>query len=257
MTVTSIASPPLADVLGAVLRTSDDTGAELITKELGRRFGAGGTTAAGVAVIRDDLAADGLPVSLLHAVDGSGLDRSDRATCPLIVAALTRAGPTSDLAVHPAGGGQVRHLVPSHGQHPRRRPGHRQDRHPRRRVRPQWLRPPPGRSPCPSDPPSPPPPPTPPNPAPRARPAPHRPRPALQRPRPSAPTTPTSAPPTTPAPPAGPVYSRSPLVFSLIQNGVANSTGVAIGDQIGVALAAYPSGPDPSTLGPLPVTPAR
>lgn len=88
--ITSIDSPPLSEILQTILRASDDTGAELITKELGARFGDGGTTAAGVAVIRAVLAADGLPVSQLQAADGSGLDRSDRVTCRLILDDLTR-----------------------------------------------------------------------------------------------------------------------------------------------------------------------
>jgi D-alanyl-D-alanine carboxypeptidase/D-alanyl-D-alanine-endopeptidase (penicillin-binding protein 4) len=98
VTITSVQSAPMSEVVGEVLDESDDTGAELLTKELGLRFDGGGTTAAGVAVIRADMAADGLPVDQLHLVDGSGLDTSDRATCQLLVATLDRAGPTSTLA---------------------------------------------------------------------------------------------------------------------------------------------------------------
>jgi D-alanyl-D-alanine carboxypeptidase/D-alanyl-D-alanine-endopeptidase (penicillin-binding protein 4) len=255
VTVTSIASPPLADVLGAVLRTSDDTGAELITKELGRRFGTGGTTAAGVAVIRDDLAADGLPVSLLHAVDGSGLDRSDRATCPLIEAALTRAGPTGDLASTLPVAGKTGTLF-------------------RRMVNTPAA----GRviaktgtlddvsalsgfvmasgAPLPVGPPLDTPASTAPEPNAPAPPGNAAPSTTAAPPSTGAPST--AVPSTGPAPPGGPTSVRSPLVFSLIQNGVPSSTtGAAIGDQIGVALAAYPSGPEPATLGPLPVTPSR
>jgi D-alanyl-D-alanine carboxypeptidase/D-alanyl-D-alanine-endopeptidase (penicillin-binding protein 4) len=95
--VTSIASAPLAKVVDAVLRVSDDTGAELLTKLLGKRFGAGGSTVAGVAVIRADLAADGLPVGELHAADGSGLDRDDRVTCALMDADLRHVGTSGPL----------------------------------------------------------------------------------------------------------------------------------------------------------------
>jgi PBP4 family serine-type D-alanyl-D-alanine carboxypeptidase len=79
-------------VLGEILRESDDTGAELLVKELGVRFGGAGTTAAGLAVIQADLAADGLPLASLHMVDGSGLAPSDRVTCALVDALLTREG---------------------------------------------------------------------------------------------------------------------------------------------------------------------
>jgi D-alanyl-D-alanine carboxypeptidase/D-alanyl-D-alanine-endopeptidase (penicillin-binding protein 4) len=225
-TVTSIDSPLLTNVLGAVLRTSDDTGAELITKELGRRFGAGGTTAAGVAVIRDDLTADGLPVGLLHAVDGSGLDRSDRATCPLVVDALTRAGPAGDLAstlpVAGRTGTLTRRMVntPATGR-VIAKTGTLDDVS---ALSGFVLAP---GTPLPTG--------------------------------PAVTTTPTlvpGAPPTTLPAPGPATYSGSPLIFSLIQNGVPAATaGDAIADQIGVALATYPSGPNPATLGPLPPFP--
>ncbi|MDQ2726259.1 MAG: D-alanyl-D-alanine carboxypeptidase [Actinomycetota bacterium] len=235
VTVTSIASPPLADVLGAVLRTSDDTGAELITKELGRRFGTGGgTTVAGVAVVRADLAADGLPIAQLQAVDGSGLDRSDRASCPLVVAALTRAGSTSDLAstlpVAGRTGTLFRRMVntPAAGR-VIAKTGTLDDVS---ALSGFVLAP---GTPLPAGPPLTTPP-----------------IPVAPTTTPPIPVAPTTSPSTTPGPAA---YSRSPLTFSLIQNGVpAYTTGEVIGDQIGVALAAYPSGPDPAMLGPLPVT---
>ncbi|MGI8493658.1 MAG: D-alanyl-D-alanine carboxypeptidase/D-alanyl-D-alanine endopeptidase [Acidimicrobiales bacterium] len=96
--ITSIDSAPLNQVVGVILRSSDDTGTELLTKELGHRFGGAGTTAAGLSVIKADLAADGLPMTGFAAVDGSGLDRSDRVTCALLAADLARSGPSSVLA---------------------------------------------------------------------------------------------------------------------------------------------------------------
>jgi D-alanyl-D-alanine carboxypeptidase/D-alanyl-D-alanine-endopeptidase (penicillin-binding protein 4) len=98
-TITSMPSPPMSDLLAeAVLRQSDNDGAELITKEIGRQVAGAPTTLAGVAAIRADLQADGLPVDQLSAVDGSGLDRSDRASCQLVMAALQRSGPDGLLA---------------------------------------------------------------------------------------------------------------------------------------------------------------
>jgi D-alanyl-D-alanine carboxypeptidase/D-alanyl-D-alanine-endopeptidase (penicillin-binding protein 4) len=94
--VASLPSAPLAQVVGEVLRQSDNDGAELFTKELGRLAGSP-TTAAGVAVIRADLAAAGLPVDQLSMVDGSGLDRSDQASCQLLVDVLQRSGPDGPL----------------------------------------------------------------------------------------------------------------------------------------------------------------
>jgi serine-type D-Ala-D-Ala carboxypeptidase/endopeptidase (penicillin-binding protein 4) len=96
--VTSIASAPIGQEIDQMLNVSDDTAAELFTKELGYKQSGSGTTAAGTAAIRADLAADGLPVTQLVNVDGSGLDRGDRASCDLIVDALRRAGTTGVIA---------------------------------------------------------------------------------------------------------------------------------------------------------------
>jgi D-alanyl-D-alanine carboxypeptidase/D-alanyl-D-alanine-endopeptidase (penicillin-binding protein 4) len=98
VTVASMSSLSVADSVAEILRQSDNTGAELLTKELGVRFGGAPTTAAGVAVIRQDLRGHGLPVDQLVAVDGSGLDRADRATCQLVLDALVRGGSSGPLA---------------------------------------------------------------------------------------------------------------------------------------------------------------
>jgi D-alanyl-D-alanine carboxypeptidase/D-alanyl-D-alanine-endopeptidase (penicillin-binding protein 4) len=90
--LTSIASPPLGEEVDAMLSVSDNTAAELFTKELGFEATGTGTTAAGIAAIRADLAADRLPVSQLVMDDGSGLDRGDRVTCSLLVADLQHLG---------------------------------------------------------------------------------------------------------------------------------------------------------------------
>jgi serine-type D-Ala-D-Ala carboxypeptidase/endopeptidase (penicillin-binding protein 4) len=96
--VTSMPSLTFADTVAEILRQSDNTGAELLTKELGLRFGGAPSTAAGVSVIRQDLQAQGLPAGQMTAVDGSGLDRSDRATCQLVLDALVRDGAKGPLA---------------------------------------------------------------------------------------------------------------------------------------------------------------
>lgn len=90
--VASVASPTIGRIVGQVLRVSDDTGAEVLTKLLGARFGAGGTTTDGVAVIRADLVAHGIGVRALHQLDGSGLDTGDRVTCSLVASVLARSG---------------------------------------------------------------------------------------------------------------------------------------------------------------------
>jgi D-alanyl-D-alanine carboxypeptidase/D-alanyl-D-alanine-endopeptidase (penicillin-binding protein 4) len=90
--LTSVASLPLGVEVDVMLSLSDNTAAELFTKELGLQAAGAGTTAAGVATIRADLAADRLPVAQLVINDGSGLDRSDRVSCSLLVADLQHLG---------------------------------------------------------------------------------------------------------------------------------------------------------------------
>ncbi|MEO7836309.1 MAG: D-alanyl-D-alanine carboxypeptidase/D-alanyl-D-alanine-endopeptidase [Acidimicrobiales bacterium] len=97
-TVARVASATVGDLVRQMLRESDNLTAELLVKELGRRFAGAGTTTAGVRVVRETLASAALPVEQLAAVDGSGLDRSDRASCTLLMAALDAAGPGGPIA---------------------------------------------------------------------------------------------------------------------------------------------------------------
>jgi D-alanyl-D-alanine carboxypeptidase/D-alanyl-D-alanine-endopeptidase (penicillin-binding protein 4) len=84
--VTSIASPPMSQLVALTARPSDDFFAEMLLKALGARFGSGGTTAAGAAVVAQFMA--GLHVYPAIA-DGSGLSRADR-TSPIDVVTLLR-----------------------------------------------------------------------------------------------------------------------------------------------------------------------
>jgi D-alanyl-D-alanine carboxypeptidase/D-alanyl-D-alanine-endopeptidase (penicillin-binding protein 4) len=94
----TVKSPPLAEVVGEMLRESDNNTAELLVKELGRRFGKAGSTAAGLTVIKSALADAKLPSAELEAVDGSGLDRSDLASCNLLVDILGASGAKGPIA---------------------------------------------------------------------------------------------------------------------------------------------------------------
>lgn len=90
----SVESPPLAEVVAQMLRESDNMTAELLVKELGRnRAGPGrGTWADGLAAVRAALVEAGLADSAYAAVDGSGLDVSDRVSCTAMMTAFDLAG---------------------------------------------------------------------------------------------------------------------------------------------------------------------
>jgi serine-type D-Ala-D-Ala carboxypeptidase/endopeptidase (penicillin-binding protein 4) len=75
-----IESDPLPEVIAAMDRDSDNFIAEELLKVLGADVGAGGTTAAGAAIVRRDLAAAGIPLAGVRIVDGSGLSLGDRLT---------------------------------------------------------------------------------------------------------------------------------------------------------------------------------
>ena len=98
VTITSAVSPVLSDEVEQMLKVSDDTAAELLTKEIGFRISGHGSTAAGVAAISQKLASDGLPAAAMTILDGSGLDRGDRASCAAIATVLERAGSDGTVA---------------------------------------------------------------------------------------------------------------------------------------------------------------
>jgi D-alanyl-D-alanine carboxypeptidase/D-alanyl-D-alanine-endopeptidase (penicillin-binding protein 4) len=81
-------SRPLQDILHAVDADSDNFSAELLLKELGAVAGTAGTTAGGAAVVRQVLAANGVPLAGVTIMDGSGLSSLDRLTPQAIVAIL-------------------------------------------------------------------------------------------------------------------------------------------------------------------------
>ena len=88
VTLATVRSAPLSEVVAGMIRESDNTAAELIVKELGVATRRDGSTAAGTQAVADALAEAGLPTAGLRMGDGSGLDVSNQASCALLTAAL-------------------------------------------------------------------------------------------------------------------------------------------------------------------------
>jgi D-alanyl-D-alanine carboxypeptidase/D-alanyl-D-alanine-endopeptidase (penicillin-binding protein 4) len=88
VTLATVRSAPLSDIVAGMLRESDNTAAELLTRELGVVKAHDGSTAGGTQVVVDTLAAAGLPTAGLRLGDGSGLLTTNQTTCALLAAAV-------------------------------------------------------------------------------------------------------------------------------------------------------------------------
>ncbi len=79
----SVESKPIADVVGEMLRWSDNTTAEMLLKEIGHSGikPVVGSWALGIQNLHRSLRLAGVSEADVHVVDGSGLDVSNRVTC--------------------------------------------------------------------------------------------------------------------------------------------------------------------------------
>ncbi|HEX6714175.1 MAG TPA: D-alanyl-D-alanine carboxypeptidase/D-alanyl-D-alanine-endopeptidase [Thermoleophilaceae bacterium] len=82
----SVSSPPMSVLVRLTNKDSDNFFAETLLKDIGRDASGAGTTSAGVAAVQSFASSVGASVSL---IDGSGLDRGDRATPRDVVRLLT------------------------------------------------------------------------------------------------------------------------------------------------------------------------
>jgi D-alanyl-D-alanine carboxypeptidase/D-alanyl-D-alanine-endopeptidase (penicillin-binding protein 4) len=111
LTLASVDSPPMREVVGQMLEISDNTTAELLVKELGLQRLGEGSTEVGTQTVVEILSGLGLPMDGVVMRDGSGLHDENRVTCDLLIALLERAGEDSDLAAGLAVAGQSGTLV--------------------------------------------------------------------------------------------------------------------------------------------------
>jgi serine-type D-Ala-D-Ala carboxypeptidase/endopeptidase (penicillin-binding protein 4) len=92
--VGALTSVPFAAVIHEVLARSDNSGAELLVKEIGVAAKGEGTTAAGLAVMTEKftawMTAAGIPTAGTVLADGSGLSAENRLTCNALAALLDR-----------------------------------------------------------------------------------------------------------------------------------------------------------------------
>ncbi len=87
--VASVRSAPLADIVAATVRASDNYAAEMLLRELDRQTGGAGSTAGGAARVVDEMARAGVATEGVHLNDGSGLDLGNRSTCRALLGALS------------------------------------------------------------------------------------------------------------------------------------------------------------------------
>jgi D-alanyl-D-alanine carboxypeptidase/D-alanyl-D-alanine-endopeptidase (penicillin-binding protein 4) len=93
VTLATVRSAPLSDIVAGMLRESDNTAAELLVRELGVAKRSDGSTPAGTQAVADALAEAGLPTAGLRLGDGSGLEVTNQSTCALLAAALRKPDP--------------------------------------------------------------------------------------------------------------------------------------------------------------------
>jgi len=93
--IASVQSPPLDQVVGHVLRLSDNEGAEMLMRHVGIAAGTGASFTGGAAGVRAALRPLGVPWTGVSLLDGSGLSRADRLPLDALVAVL-RLGADDD-----------------------------------------------------------------------------------------------------------------------------------------------------------------
>jgi D-alanyl-D-alanine carboxypeptidase/D-alanyl-D-alanine-endopeptidase (penicillin-binding protein 4) len=86
--IADISSQPLPAILEEMLTTSDNNTAEMLLKEIGHQASGKGSREAGLGIVKQRLAAWGIPTTGLELYDGSGLSDDNRVTCTTVLALL-------------------------------------------------------------------------------------------------------------------------------------------------------------------------
>ncbi len=114
ITLASIESPALADIVTHINSYSNNYGAEILVKHLGRSERGIGSTLAGVAVVQSILESQRFDLTGVRLEDGSGLAETNRVTCSLLAEILYRAGSDSPLVASLSIAGERGSLVVRH-----------------------------------------------------------------------------------------------------------------------------------------------
>ena len=96
-TLAQVRSWPLGTIIEQTLRTSDNSAAEVLLRQVALASGQPPTFAGGVRALTQRLTRLGLPLAGATVVDGSGLSRNDRISPDLITAIIHLAATTPDL----------------------------------------------------------------------------------------------------------------------------------------------------------------
>jgi serine-type D-Ala-D-Ala carboxypeptidase/endopeptidase (penicillin-binding protein 4) len=94
----SVTSAPLKDIVAVMLTRSENTMAEMLFREIGKKAANNGTFGGAAQVVTDTLTKWGVPMAGVVVNDGSGLDRGNKLTCQALISVLSHGGPTSAMA---------------------------------------------------------------------------------------------------------------------------------------------------------------
>jgi D-alanyl-D-alanine carboxypeptidase/D-alanyl-D-alanine-endopeptidase (penicillin-binding protein 4) len=112
--IARLVSPPLGQLVTHINSYSNNYGAEILVKYLGRNERGIGSTAAGVTEIRSILELQRIDLSGVTIEDGSGLAETNRLTCAVVTEVLEQAGSDSALVDSLSIGGERGSLATKH-----------------------------------------------------------------------------------------------------------------------------------------------